>query len=626
MATSKVQHSPLDLLPVPANYVFCKACSTIHALRGLLCPAFRLDVCWIHKTVFLPHEKSFYPNSHLEDVDTECPNCLYKGSEKKLNRALSRSNSCALRASLNHQDRVFCVYCWNNATKKCLHLSSCREHSSVYLRSQIDINSKWWLRPSDFACHLCPTNGVMMQKAREWSKDLSSPPAATLFGPDWDEWRGHISAQMDRLKPGAFPSMAARYEYVGWLNSMGKDEMLFLRYLAYEGVPSVTFMYAETGTMPNGLRYQLQIQMPRSDPPPPYVITQTTSETGSNTSTPTTSPSPTTAPLSVPSTVPTANHLARSATLTGPGRLSGNYAQQYRHVHAPRHSQIQSMHMTVPSHQISQMYIPQVRTTHIPQPSHVSQASLNHLNVASGQLSVPVGMQSHANKAASQYALPRGLQLMPLATHVSQPPQNQPYLANLTSVIDQLSLGNPATTYAHHPGTQSQVTHQSHYSFQQPTIQPDQAARRVSFAPQQPVQTTAPPTNSVPLQYYQHSQMPSTAAAPQMPAPSVNPSMAAYLAHLRSSRMPHNPTPSTIPGSYPTGHPADDDWETITEKSEGEVQGPVPPVPTVSQYHGISYQGLPQTNPVYPPFQPAYHQSVPSVPGQFAYVPPMACQ
>src|SRR5271170_6812794 len=98
-----VPHNPLDILPVPAHSVFCKACSAVHTNRSILCPAKRLDICSIHKTVMLPHEKSIYISSHLQDIDTECTSCVY-GSEKKLNRALSRSNSHALRPAPTHQD------------------------------------------------------------------------------------------------------------------------------------------------------------------------------------------------------------------------------------------------------------------------------------------------------------------------------------------------------------------------------------------------------------------------------------------------------------------------------------------------------------------------------------------
>src|SRR5271156_3493468 len=164
MALSFIPHSPLDIIPVPAHQVFCKACSAVHMNRAQLCPASRLDICAVHKTVFVPHEKSIY-HQHLLDIDTECSDCMF-GSDKKRDKALARNHSQALRAAIMHKDVVFCTYCWSAASKKCTHLASCREHSCVYLRSQVDINSKWWLRPSDFACHLCPTNGIMVRKAQ----------------------------------------------------------------------------------------------------------------------------------------------------------------------------------------------------------------------------------------------------------------------------------------------------------------------------------------------------------------------------------------------------------------------------------------------------------------------------
>jgi hypothetical protein len=91
--------------------------------------------------------------------------------------------------------------------------------------------------------------------------------------------------------------------------------------------------------------------------------------------------------------------------------------------------------------------------------------------------------------------------------------------------------------------------------------------------------------------------------------------MAQYMAQLRASRAPpipsrHNPTPSTLPGSYPVGHPADDDdWETVTEFNEDDRSSvsamSIHPEP---MFGGLSYQGLPQQNPVYPAFQQAYAQ------------------
>src|SRR5205085_10360589 len=243
--TSDLRHSPLDILPVPANTVYCKACCTIHVLRAQLCPAQVLDICGIHKTVIVPHEKSLYPGSHLTVADTDCSNCVY-GSDKKHNRALTRSNSRALRPSLTHKDIVFCVYCWKPATKKCDHLASCREHSSLYLRSQVDINAKWWLRPSDFACHLCPPGAVMQRKAGEWSTDISRPPSPGYFSDEWEVWKGVIVNQIERLHPGAFQSGAAKSEYIAWMNQLSVDSMLYLRYLSYDGTYPVTVIYAET--------------------------------------------------------------------------------------------------------------------------------------------------------------------------------------------------------------------------------------------------------------------------------------------------------------------------------------------------------------------------------------------
>src|SRR5579859_4429708 len=276
--TSDLKHSPLDIIPVPANSVFCKACCTIHVLRAQLCPAKVLDICGIHKTVFVPHEKSLYLGSHLTNADTECSRCIY-GSDKKHNRALTRSNSRALRPSLTHQDIVFCVYCWAPATKKCDHLASCRLHSCLYLRSQIDINAKWWLRPSDFACHLCPPGEVMTSKAKDWSKELSKPPAADYFSEEWEIWRDIIVKQIEKLHPGAFQSWQARNEYVSWMDQLGSNTILYLRYLSYEGTYPVTIIYAETGTLPRTVQYPLPPPQSRMEPPPPYPHSARASQT-----------------------------------------------------------------------------------------------------------------------------------------------------------------------------------------------------------------------------------------------------------------------------------------------------------------------------------------------------------
>jgi len=103
--------------------------------------------------------------------------------------------------------------------------------------------------------------------------------------------------------------------------------------------------------------------------------------------------------------------------------------------------------------------------------------------------------------------------------------------------------------------------------------------------------------------------------------------MAHFLAQLRAARTPsqrlqHHQTPSQLPGSYPTGHPADDDWETITELSETDSDSVGNPIPQVSIPHypayteGLSYQGAPERHPVYATFQSAYAQAAG---GQYGY-------
>jgi len=77
--------------------------------------------------------------------------------------------------------------------------------------------------------------------------------------------------------------------------------------------------------------------------------------------------------------------------------------------------------------------------------------------------------------------------------------------------------------------------------------------------------------------------------------------MARYLAQLRAQRAPVRAS-TTLPGSFPAGHPADDDddWETMTNYSTNERTNPsVPstPVPGTESYQGprvgsVHYQGL----------------------------------
>lgn len=586
MTVLTVPHTPLDILPVPANRVFCKACSTVHTTRAQLCPALRLDICAIHKTVFLPHEKSVYQNSHLQDVDTECPDCMY-GSEKKLNRALSRSNSRALRASITHKDVVFCVYCWAPATKKCTHLSSCREHSYLYIRSQVDINSKWWLRPSDFACLLCPMNGVMPKKAQEWRKERASAPASGFFGPDWDDWPDYIGDQITRLHPGAFQSLEARCEYVTWMDGLGENEMLYLRYLAYQGVHPITIIYAETGTVPRMIQYG------RFEPPPPYAVqpstdathvsTPSTGNASGNATTPVQStvlPMPPVPPHNhIPAMPSSATQLSRSATFTGPGRTlrdSGIPQIMYREVQPPRQPQYQSMHSRAPSRQPILVPPPQFQTNHISHPSQNPYAQ--------------------AQNSVGQLAL-----------------HGVPHIAN------------------HHRPMQSQTSqwHHSQHSLQNaPPIDPN--PRRVSFAPpvppQVPISQHQIPSNGPPIQY----RIPPHTIGPQIvPQSTTNPSMARFLEQLRAARTPtqsrHHNTPSTLPGAYPTGHPADDDdWETTTDFSETDTPSsasPMPQVPLPSQYpahhEALSYQGVPQRNPMYAAFQQAYAQAAGGAPAQY---------
>ena len=265
------------------------------------------------------------------------------------------------------------------------------------------------------------------------------------------------------------------------------------------------------------------------------------------------------------------NQLTRSATFTGPGRTFGDYRMpqsSYYPVPPPRQPQIQSMHSKVSTPQTSLIRPPQFQTGHVSLPSQHTYATITQSHNPVGQPAPPPFPQS-------------GHQTIP--SQVDQGPQQQ-------------------------------------YSTFQPPPQIDSNPRRVSFAPQIPQQVVGPryqlPLDPVTVQY--------GAPPPTMPrqtavSSATNPSMARFLAQLRAARTPaqqvqHRQTPSRLPGAYPTGHPADDDWETITELSETDSDFVGTPMPQVSTPYypaysdGLSYQGIPERNPVYATFQPAYAQ------------------
>ena len=653
-----VPHNPLDLIPVPAHSVFCKACCTVHTSRVQLCPAGRLDICTVHKTVYLPHEKSLL-HAHLQDVDTECPDCTF-GSEKKVTKALKRENSRALRPAINHRDAVFCVYCWAPATKKCTHLASCREHSMLYLRSQVDINSKWWLRPSDYACLLCPLTGVMPMKAGEWKKELSQGPSDTFFGSDWDDWRNFIPEQIYRLRPGAFQSWDTRCEFVAWLDKMGNNEMLFIRFLAYQGTYPITCLYAETGTIPRmaanlptiATTLTPAVQSPILQSPPPYASPTSVHRTVQLTPAPLPASHPpapvfeiTMSPRQTfqePAAVTSRHQLSRSATMHGdPTRpeTSELPVAPFRHNSAPRRSQSQTMHHRGAYRQASQAQASQSRSVYYAEPAQTideiyggqfpqvnPQPRRTHPTMHSqGQQSL------HSIQEVSTSA--SGLQRDPMIRPQSMnraPPQLYPPQPSIP-VNGFYSMGEPV------PPTQAEIAahlrrvslaaipqQQPRHSFpnpvnvqftgQQPQVQSN--IRRVSFAPQTNHQTY-PSQYSIPQDVYgvypSHSRGPSVASYH-------NPAMAAYMENLRSARRPppsrqsqrRNSTLS-IPGAFPRDD--DSDWETTNSEAEGQApqqlnsQPEIPPPPTAVGAQNLSYQGVPQQNPMYATFQRGYAQA-----------------
>jgi len=661
-----VPHNPLDLIPVPANNIFCKACSTVHAIRVQLCPAGRLDICTIHKTVYLPHEKSLL-HAHLRDVDAECPDCTF-GSEKKVYKALKRENSRALRPAINHKDLVFCVYCWSPATKTCTHLASCREHSMLYLKSQVDINSKWWLRPSDFACLLCPLTTVMPQKAGEWKKELTHGPSDQLFGSDWNHWRNFIPEQIYRLRPGAFQSWDMRCEFVAWMDNMGPNEMLFMRFLAYQGTYPITCMYAETGTIP-----RLAASAPTIVTAPPSAR-QTPTIGG-------TAPPPYASPVSIHRAVPPVALPVHSAESPAPAFETGVSRRQTfqepaatmprtqltystslygfpsrpdisqlpvapfrQNAAPPRRSQSQTLHnrgsRRMPSHsQGSQIrsayyaepaqsiheiyqfpqYNPQSRRTHRPMQAHRSQVQQTLHSIYEVPLPTSGVQGAPMNGAASMshpHHQPYPSQHSIGANGVysaAQPPI--PTEAQRTEHIRRVSLASAgqqtqtiptAPLPSHHTAQQPSVHHE-------PQLQP--AVRRVSFAAQANHQ--AYPSQYSPIQdisnlYPTHSRGSSIASY-------TNPAMAEYMDNLRLARRPPPSRQSqrpnsllSIPGAYP--HDDESDWETTGSEEEVQAAGqgnpqPEIPLPPTDGGQAGNYQGVPQQNPMYAAFQRGYAQA-----------------
>lgn len=648
-----VPHSPLDLIPVPTNSIFCKACCTVHATRVQLCPAGRLDICTVHKTVYLPHEKSLL-HQHLRDVDTECPDCTF-GSEKKVNKALKRENSRALRPAINHKDTVFCVYCWAPATKKCTHLASCREHSMIYLRSQVDINSKWWLRPSDFACLLCPLTGVMPKKAGEWKKALSQGPSDNLFGSDWDHWRNFIPEQIYRLRPGAFQSWDTRCEFVAWMDKMGQNEMLFMRFLAYQGTYPITCMYAETGTIPRmaanvptfATTPTLAVQMttpavetPSMSAPPPYASPVSVHRTVQPTPAPVPSSEPP-APVfetavssrqtfQQPAATMLGTQLTRSASFNGIAprpETSQLPVAPFRHNPAPpRRTQSQTMHHRGSRRVPSQSQASQIRSAYYTEPAQIIQ------DIYDGQIPPdPQARRTHRETQAQRsqvqqslhsiYEVPvatSGLQGAPMTgpplmtPAYQQPYQSQPTMtANGVYSMGQPALSTEAELAAHlrrvSIANAAQQQHQSRPSFpipgipqyiaQQPAVQAEPQiqpnVRRVSFAAETNHQTY--PSQYSPIQdiynlYPSHSREPSVASH-------TNPAMAEYMDRLHAARRPppsrqsqrRNSTLS-IPGTYPPE--SESDWETTASEDEAQASEQVGTQPEIPPARAAGVQHM----------------------------------
>jgi hypothetical protein len=636
-----VPHHPHDLLPVPFNTVFCKACSAVHKCRVQLCPARCLDLCPIHKTAFVPHEKSlFYP--HLSDVDTGCVHCTFGTSETKLNRALTRSNSRALRAAPAHKDIVFCVYCWTQATKKCDHLASCREHSCLYLRSGVDINDKWWLRPSDFQCHFCPTTGVMRQKAQEWSKALSKGPDDDYFTPGWIRWKGAFQTAIQEYHPGGFTSVEDRAKWVAFIDDMEPYPMLMLRYLAYTGDQIVTRTYSETGTMPGSVGRPMVAPPPYSPPGQshPLLAIEEAPSSSSNCrreptrSSPAVPPPVPTAEVAAP--VPSQMHLPQAQYMIYPantyprGQIPGTYPPgPFNPMSSPQIvPTMMSRAMRPMSPNIGPVAMAPISPAigpvamslgQIPSPAPMRAGRNSRLF---NPQEVPLPAQSQIRTSYADRQIARTGQHQTMHSSRSQADLvgqmggleisdvRRPQYRGSSAQYPPLGGGYPAPGAYPPPGGQLPFGHQYQPSeavyptgarhqynlssapdpivgsiphcsqsappppvpqFPQPLIlhrqpsrvpQQTQPSPHVNFASQHnlpiPLSTaTGPPTHYPPTTLSRLSRR--RARSP----PEINPSMQRYTAQLRAQRFPHGQTP----GELPMGHPADDDWETVSEVS-----------------------------------------------------------
>lgn len=347
--------------------------------------------------------------------------------------------------------------------------------------------------------------------------------------------------------------------------------------------------------------------------------------------------------------------IARPVALIGNGyqpRDYGNQIQSIQPVFTPRASHVQSMHSQSHSRQLSQVRSPQIQTTHVsashqPWNSQVALPQFYQEQQNQALQRQQQSLQSPRNTPAVMSQLQQGLAQMTISgqngpTHFAQPSLSAPVVPPQMSVNPPLGFHQKrASNMSVAPPTQVPVVPVVPVvPSQAPPVVPPQPpptpyeiperehqppSRRVSFANQVQHQTgssqyqipLSPASSMAPPQHPMHvgpsasmSDRPVAhpfapyvrgPAQPQTTGTSSGRSgLTQFLAQLREARLPpqHGYSPSTtLPGSYP-GRPADDDWETLSNVSE-ESHRPQPP-------QELSYQGLPQTNPMYAAFQAAH--------------------
>jgi len=349
----------------------------------------------------------------------------------------------------------------------------------------------------------------------------------------------------------------------------------------------------------------------------------------------------------------------RPVTLIGnhaPSSSYGEQSQEIRSFAAPRPSQIHSLHSQSHSRQLSQVRSPLIQTTHAA-PSHQSWNSQSassqffrdqHQNAITQQhlqQQLQQQQQEQQHHAAHQsYSAPAAMsQLQQGLAQMTISSQNGPRaipspFPSAPVVPMQLPVNPPLGFHQKRASIMSEgpTTRPPPVVPPQPPVIPYQIpgseppSRRVSFAnhvqhqagssqyqiPLSPASSLAQPQTQLsmsppapmnaarPIDYpfapYVPGPQPGQTAAPG----SSSNAMLQYLAQLRGARLPphHGSTPNTLPETYPPGRPADDDWETMSNFStESRATA------------GLSYQGQPQTNPMYAAFQAAHAQGhVPS--------------